>query len=50
MPLAKGALLLQATKDLLETTADGIKGIGIPGVEAIPAVPLRIIAIFEVRV
>ena len=47
---SRGPLVLRTIKDVLGLAADALKGIGIPGVEAIPAIPLRIIAIFEVCV
>jgi hypothetical protein len=47
---SRGPLVLRTIKDVLGLAVDALKGIGIPGVEAIPAIPLRIIAIFEVCV
>jgi hypothetical protein len=44
----KGPSVLKVIKDALELAADALKGVGIPGIEAIPAIPLRIIAICEV--
>jgi hypothetical protein len=45
----KGPFILRAIKDTLEIAGAALTGIGIPGIEAIPAIPLKIIAICEVR-
>lgn len=41
--------ILAPLKVVLELAQAGLAGIGIPGVEAIPAIPLKIISYFEVR-
>lgn len=41
--------ILASLKIVLELAQAGLTGIGVPGVEAIPAIPLKIISYFEVR-
>lgn len=43
-----GKSVLGSVKTLFELAEAGLRGIGIPGVEAIAAVPLRIISYYEV--